>query len=431
MVRLVLLRLLESYFRHRWLYLVPVVILTAVGVATALLAKDEYISSGVMYVQEESFLAGVTGVRTEGFDWLSPATRTTRELSDLIQTDTFIRGVIAQTSLESRMSGSTGDVAQTLADVRTAVWAAEQGDNQLWVLASWEDPAVAYELANATIENYIQWHINTDLADSIAAEAFFDDLIETYRTDLITANQALELYLAEHPVPLRGERSELEVLEISRLQADINLAASRYSEALYSEETSRLATVQTESDVRQTYYVLDAPEIPTQSTRSLRALALNVAIFAAVGGLLSLGAVVANALIDRSYRFPIDAWHTLDLPVLAMVPDVNPPRRRFNWGRRKAKTTEPTPVAPEPIMAPVFAAATEPEITAPAAAETVILAEAEEEPAVAVVTAAEEPANTTAQATDAAAVAPAPATAETTENSASGELSDLLWGSSP
>ncbi|MCA9985685.1 MAG: hypothetical protein KDE09_10825 [Anaerolineales bacterium] len=359
MVRLVLLRLLESYFRHRWLYLVPILILTTVGIVTAALAKEQYLSSGVMYVQEESYLASVTGVRTEGFDWLTPATRTTREINDLLQTDTFVRGVIAQTSLESRMSGSTRLVLQTMSDVREAIRATEQGDNQLWVLATWENPAVAYELANATIENYIQWHINTDLQDSIAAEAFFFDLIESYRQDLIVANQALETYLAEHPVPLRGERTELETLEISRLQSDINLAAARYSQALNSEEVSRLATVQTESDVRQTYFVLDAPEIPTDSERSLRSLALNVMVFAAVGVLLSLGALVANALIDRSYRFPIDAWHTLDLPVLAMVPDVTPKQKR-QWGRRKVSEPTRQPVAPEPGLSPVFQPETTP-----------------------------------------------------------------------
>ena len=404
MVRLVLLRLLESYFRHRWLYLVPIVILTAIGVATTLLARESYISSGVMYVQEDSFLSGVTGVRSEGFDWLSPATRTTLEINDLLQTDTFIRGIIAQTSLEARMGGSRGLVLQTMSDVRTALWAQEQGENQLWVLAQWEDPAVAYELANATIENYIQWHINTDLQDSIAAESFFDDLIETYRADLVAANAAMETYLTEHPIPLRGERDELEELEIARLQSDINLAAARYGQALNSEEVSRLATVQTESDVRQTYFVLDAPEIPTQSQRSLRTMAVTVAVFAAVGALLSLGALIANALIDRSYRFPIDAWHTLDLPVLAMVPNTTPKKRRFSFGRRKAKEMEEAvEYAPQPALTPVYTATASEQASASAEAD-MQAAEAAPEAAVAMQENAE-------------------------ESATNGDLSNLLWGS--
>ena len=401
MVRLVLLRVLESYFRHRWLYLVPILILTAIGVAVAVLAEEQYVSSGVMYVQEDSFLADVTGVRREGFDWLSPATRTTLEINDLLQTDTFVRGVIAQTSLESRMSGSRSLVLQTVYDVRQSLRATEQGENQLWVIAEWQDPAVAYELANATIENYIQWHINTDLQDSIAAESFFDDLIETYRADLIAANIALETYLAEHPIPLRGERSELEILEITRLQSDINLASSRFALALDNEETSRLATVQTESDVRQTYFVLDAPEIPTQSQRSLRSMGLQVIVFAAVGSLLSLGALIANALIDRSYRFPIDAWHTLDLPVLAMVPNVAPKQRRFRWGRKKAALPEEETVAPEPALTPVFTSTER-----PAAAADVPVAEATPE------------------------TASANQEKGTAEPASSGDLSNLLWGSS-
>ena len=45
-------------------------------------------------------------------------------------------------------------------------------------------------------------------------------------------------------------------------------------------------------------------------------------IFVVVGVVLSIMGILGGALLDRSHRFAIDVRHTLDLPVLALVPDV-------------------------------------------------------------------------------------------------------------
>ncbi len=45
MFRLISLRLMESYFRHRWLYLLPVVVMVALAVASFYTAKPKYSSS--------------------------------------------------------------------------------------------------------------------------------------------------------------------------------------------------------------------------------------------------------------------------------------------------------------------------------------------------------------------------------------------------
>lgn len=55
MVRLVLLRVLESYFRHRWLYLLPTVLMIGVGGMSFMNHTDEYIASSTFYVQKGHF----------------------------------------------------------------------------------------------------------------------------------------------------------------------------------------------------------------------------------------------------------------------------------------------------------------------------------------------------------------------------------------
>lgn len=322
MVRLVMLRILESYFRHRWLYLLPIVLMTALGVVFVLLTKPTYTAKGVLYVETQSYLATLTDLRDSGASWwTTPAESVNQEISELLQTDAFIRAIIQRTSLEEEMDGGSAVVDTLIEETRRNVWPSPLGNNQLQVNAVHEDPEIAYQIVTAVIEGYLQWRVNADLAESEVAQSFFSDLIETYSVNLAAAREAMRNYVEAHPVPLRGDRPAEEAMEISRLQGEIDLAASRYATALDKEEETRLAMAQIESDARQTYFLIDAPTIPDTPDTSLRKLALSGGIFTVVGVFLSAGLIVGVALIDRSFRFPIDVINRLELPVLTMVPE--------------------------------------------------------------------------------------------------------------
>lgn len=338
MVRLVMLRILESYFRHRWLYLLPIVLMTALGVVFVLLTKPTYTAKGVLYVETQSYLATLTDLRESGASWwTTPAESVNQEISELLQTDAFIRAIIQRTSLEEEMDGGSAVVDALIEETRRNVWPSPLGNNQLQVNAVHEDPEIAYQIVTAVIEGYLQWRVNADLAESEVAQSFFSDLIETYSVNLAAAREAMRDYVEAHPVPLRGDRPAEEAMEISRLQGEIDLAASRYATALDKEEETRLAMAQIESDARQTYFLIDAPTIPDTPDTSLRKLALSGGIFTVVGVFLSAGLIVGVALIDRSFRFPIDVINRLDLPVLTMVPEATIPSA--NAERQPAAST--------------------------------------------------------------------------------------------
>lgn len=181
MFRLVILRLLESYFRHRWLYLLPMVLLLAAGIVYyAFYAEPVYIVRGVLYVQQKSLLESLLPLPTEPFTSATPAEATAREIDDLLQTRSFIRAIIANTELESEMARGEEVVEDTIKDVRDAVWASAQGRNQVLIAAAYEDPVLAYQLSQGVVDSYIQWRVNADREESAAAQAFFTELIAGY-----------------------------------------------------------------------------------------------------------------------------------------------------------------------------------------------------------------------------------------------------------
>ena len=320
MVRLVILRILESYFHHRWLYLLPIVLMWAVA-AISISAAPLYLARGVMYVEQESVLSSLISVRDTNISWETPADQTSLEIGELLQTDAFIRAVIHGTKLEEHMNEGTIVVDQIMTDVREDVWADAPGNNQVRVAATHNDPVIAYQLVDATIENYTLWKINANRAEIVSAHEFFSDLLDQYDSELGIARRDLEYYLTINPAPARGNRPDIEVLALSRLQSDLESADARYADTLTLKDNAELALSQAESSVRQTYFYIDAPRIPEEPATTLMDTAIKIVIFTIVGVILSAIGILGGMLLDRSFRFPIDVQYGVHLPVIAAVPD--------------------------------------------------------------------------------------------------------------
>jgi uncharacterized protein involved in exopolysaccharide biosynthesis len=318
-IRLVILRLFESYFRHRWLYLVPVVAMSLASIQYVATLPTTYVVTGTMYVQNDILLSSLTALGNEGFGWSTPAQATVGELYQLLNASAFLRAIAEKTDLEVKMTQGPDAVNEALAEVRQALWVQELGSNLVLIGASHEMPRIAHQLATATINTYVQWKINLNRDESVAAQTFFADLIKNYRADVEPARMALTRYLQEHPRPARGERTEEEEAEIVRLQAAVDTAEDRLRNAQNQEEHARLALVQSESTVRQTYFVIDAPQRPLAPERSKKDILLGIALFIVAGAAISLFGIVGGALLDQTFRFPIDVKHGLSLPTLALV----------------------------------------------------------------------------------------------------------------
>lgn len=319
MVRLILLRLFESYFRHRWLNILPIVLLLGAGGAYIAYAKPQYAARGTIYVQKQPLVSTLSNVQSD-FSWQTPAQVTVGEFRDLMQTQAFARSVIAKTPLEQQLTGDPIVLDRTIALYQKAISVNTVGNNLIEISGKYEDPATVQQLVAATMDMFIQWKLNTQTQDSIVAEKFFNETIQPYQNDLDKARNAMRTYLEAHPLPVRGERPPEETLEINVLQAAIDQATTRLNDAVTKAEDARLARSRAESNIRQMYLTIDAPAQPVEPATGLRDKATKLAIFLAVGVVLSLLCIVGGALLDRSFRFALDVKHGLALPVLAVVP---------------------------------------------------------------------------------------------------------------
>jgi hypothetical protein len=321
------------------------------GVVYLVVTPRKYLAEALVNVPGQSYLATLTAVRADQTGWwVSPAQGASNEIGELLQTDTFMKSIIAVTDLSVGLGGDLVAVQDLVVQTREDVWAVAQGDNQVLIGATHENPVVAYQLASALIDSYTSWLIDSELTQSGAAQEFFADLIPVYEAEVAAARQALEDYLQSHPPPVAGDRSAIEMLEITRLDGILTRAQARLIAAQESDESARLAALQTEVNVRQSFYVMDAPTIPVERAISKRRMAMELGIFVGVGGLLSVAAVAGGALFSRGYIFPADVNASLHLPVLASVPEIWQPQRRGRGDKLPVSMSPATAYVLSPVQ---------------------------------------------------------------------------------
>ncbi len=312
-----MLRLLETFFRRWYLYLVPVVILAVVGVMSVSGTKSKFQSVGTINVTDSTVLGNLNGTNTQSNPFGdTPATTTAKQINSTLQTDQFVKDIATRAGLDNTLA--TGKITEKW--IRSSLTASPNGQNLVSVVATNEDPQVAEHLAQATIDGYVQSVIDAASSQSKAAVTFFDNLVTTYQGDITTAQQALDAFVAAHPTPALGQRPEDEQAQINSLNTNLTQAQTNYNTALGKRQDAELSTEQTKADVGQRVKLVDAPKPPLAPQGKTKTMVASFATFLALGILLSVGAVVLATVLNHTLLTAADVKERLGIRVLAVVP---------------------------------------------------------------------------------------------------------------
>ncbi|HFC11336.1 MAG TPA: hypothetical protein ENJ56_00730 [Anaerolineae bacterium] len=322
MLRLIILRTLESYFRRPLLSLLPILILTIAGGFFLYNKEDEFISGGQISIRGgESVVSQLTGLDGESSIWTTPAETTVEQFSELIASESFMRAIIAGTEYEAELANPDTDRYQFFGILRKNVWSDVVGPKTISVGATADSPETAQQLATNLVNAFLNWNTASDLVDAETSVKFFEDSFEKENAIYDQAQAELQAYLIANPEPVRGERTDVQKLEIARLTAVANDAAARVTDQRAALDTARLAYEKAKTDTEQKYRLMDRPGLPDKSLTTKKGQAITLAIFMVIGGLMGLVGVFGSAFLDRTFRYPIDIRESLELPVLGVVPE--------------------------------------------------------------------------------------------------------------
>ena len=335
-------RLLDTFFRHRWLYLLPVALFVLVGASQVIASGSGYLSVGVMDVAKDTLLSDLTSIRGENFGFETPAAATAKTMNGLLGTDNFLTAI-------AKSAGVTGAVKRgelSAFDIQKSITIAPDGDNLVKVAAHTDNPELSARLAKGTIDSFMNYLVSADVGESKAAEQFFNDQLAAYQGQLEQAQTALREYAATHPGGPQDLRPLDEQVEIERLKSAVQQAQETFSNAQQKSDEARLATEQSVRDVSQRLRVIDEPEVPLGPEPRVKKAVLTVGLFTVVGAFLSFGAVALATVMDRSLRSVDDVEALLELPVLSVVPDGTPHKQGRRARRAAAKVKQPETAAP-------------------------------------------------------------------------------------
>ncbi len=318
------LRAVDNLFRHKVLYILPVLLFGALGIYMAS-GVEQYSSRGVVFVQNGSFLSSLTEVRVDGFSYSYPSDLATTELYGLLETESFVKSVLDLSGAKAKMSYPGQPDAEIYEVVRSSIEAVPGGENFVTIAAYSDQPDVARNLSAATIETFIQWQIDADLAQSRSAEQFVEELIVGYRADADVARQNLGDWVRANPGPnIVTDRPIDEQIALRSLEEEITNAEARYSLAVSKGEEARLATAQAESSTRQGFAIVDAPALPEVPENGLMDLLISGVFFGVLGAAMSAAVLAFTSASDTTLRFPSEVEELLGVDLLAVVPKVSP-----------------------------------------------------------------------------------------------------------
>ena len=315
----------ESFFRRWPLYVLPLLLMVAVGVIQAKSIKGQFRSVGVLNVASNPLLSDVTPLANSGaYSYETPAAATTRMINELMRTDRFVRSVAEHAGLKSALDAGTLGIN----DIRFRVGASSDGDRLLKVTAWWTDGTTAVQLVNAAIAEYTVHVLELEVKQSTDAEAFWVDLKSTYQQAVISAQAALRSYVVQFPPPKIGERPTEQALELSNLNAAITQAQAQVTNAENNIAQARLATQQATGQTGEGLQIVDPPEAADAPEPIRRKQALSLAIYLFLGTFVVAAMVLLSTLLDRSVRTSEDIDVATGLAVVATVPSFGSAGRR-------------------------------------------------------------------------------------------------------
>ena len=242
----------------------------------------------------------------------SPSTGANRTLnfSDVVGSNTLQVGVIDALDL----ADDPASLAQRISVTN------DRSSNLYRITVTDPDPKRATAIANAVAESATRLYteLGTGSSQPLTADTSVQD--STYLDQYQAAARALTVYEQEHPSAGTSDDASVRS-EYQRRQLDVAASAAAY-------QSFRTAVVQVQvNQIESTHdfgarIVDPAVAVPDTSSRAQR-----LALAAALGLLIGLGAVFGLELVDSSVREPEDAERLVGAPLLGVIAHADVPSR--------------------------------------------------------------------------------------------------------
>ncbi|HEX2034419.1 MAG TPA: hypothetical protein VHS99_09560 [Chloroflexota bacterium] len=312
-----IVRLLEAFFRYKWLVLLPPVLIPLIVGPIALLRVPSYYLAGAgIWVDRSVYLN-----TNDGFNaYLTPAQNQANRLVDLLRTRSLIISIASRTSLAPLVGSQAGEDA-----IERIFWRglkiSPSGERLLAIHFQASSPELAFQMVNAVIESTKERMAADRLNQANTAISFYDAQLRSAQDELDRANEDLRRYLAANPRlttpdPYAGGSSSAATrLGVPASAIDPQLADFLRRVNIQQGDVNRLRSALEQARIESAaalegqelgFQVVDPPRMPDRIIRERRR-----ALIYPIGGLLAGMGISAAILVllvaaDRAARSESD-----------------------------------------------------------------------------------------------------------------------------
>lgn len=333
--QLPLRRLSENFFQRWFLILLPLVLMTMIGVLLAQRVQPQFLAEATLSASANPLIDPI-GEQDFRFGE-SEAEQTARVMIERLGTDRFAASVVDAVGLTEAIEST----AITYDDIRQNLSIFATGDSIVKVEVTWGDPETAIALVAETIAAHQEVLTATVTADSRAAVEFFNSRLSDAIADEQSAEEALNAYVDTLPPLQVGEETPVaDELALRRLNSRLTTAQATIDETRANIEEAELSVVQAESEAGRSLNVIDAASSNFEPQSTLPRQAIILFVFLVIGFLVALTMLLLSTHLDRSVRSAVDieaAGGGLTVAAVPVIKSLRSPKayqRALGAGRR-------------------------------------------------------------------------------------------------
>ncbi|MGD0372001.1 MAG: hypothetical protein ABSC16_09910 [Candidatus Dormibacteria bacterium] len=331
------MRFLETFFRHRIVAILPVVLGLAVAAGYVLVQPRQYTSTASLWV-DLTVPGNAAASAAEQYE--DPSTYLQSQIQELLATRSFALAVGQSGGLISYLqdhpqsgasglaaipglgalssSGSAGSVDDRVAaDLPNMVSVVTAGPQVLNLVVSGPSPQLAAAVARALIREFTSQVVTAAQSDDQTSVSYYGQQVAQAQLSLQQAQQQLTEYLAAHPkVPAdgTGDATATELYEAVQIdQTSYQSLLSQYQQAQLD-----LANAKSQSG----FEVMDAPAAGGTAVSITKKLVEAGAAGLLIGLLVSALIVTGLTWADRTARDAADVRRVLGLEVAASIEQI-------------------------------------------------------------------------------------------------------------
>lgn len=240
-------RVIDSFFRHRWMFGLAVLGVTATVSATLLLRSDGFAGRASTYVIADSMINGVAGAGSNQPAWVTPAQKNTNHLNDLLRDDQpggFLDRALRSAKINNSIQIGPNTYNPRITLLRKSLAVFPEGDNTFTIGLNWNNAEECAKIIKSIQLTYIYTVAQETQSDSLSTQKFLNQKLEEYRNGMIRTEQILRDYRSKNLMTVDSSAIPAELENYNALKA-------RFDDLLIDSQSASLRRQMTQKRLSQ------------------------------------------------------------------------------------------------------------------------------------------------------------------------------------